>query len=166
MEIHDYITSGGKNLIREYISTRPIEERRELYKIRTRNSPPQGKRSRPKNIREVKNMPFIKVNPIAEAAELQEMFKDEPETKELFHQYELAHRDNEALKQKEQELRNRLVAFRKSQNITQRELETRTGLTQQAISRFETGIGGNIKTILKYADGIGCNLIPQSKASV
>ncbi|MCL2528275.1 MAG: type II toxin-antitoxin system RelE/ParE family toxin [Defluviitaleaceae bacterium] len=34
MEIHDYVTSGGKNLIREYISTRPIEERRELYKIR------------------------------------------------------------------------------------------------------------------------------------
>jgi len=34
MEIHDYITAGGKNLIREYISTRPIEERRELYKIR------------------------------------------------------------------------------------------------------------------------------------
>jgi len=34
MEIHDYITSGGKNLIREYISTRPMEERRELYKIR------------------------------------------------------------------------------------------------------------------------------------
>jgi len=34
MEIHDYVTIGGKNLIREYISTRPIQERRELYKIR------------------------------------------------------------------------------------------------------------------------------------
>ncbi|MDR0325482.1 MAG: type II toxin-antitoxin system RelE/ParE family toxin [Oscillospiraceae bacterium] len=34
MDIHDYTTSGGKNLIREYISARPIEERRELYKIR------------------------------------------------------------------------------------------------------------------------------------
>jgi len=34
MEIHDYTTAGGKNLIREYISTRPIEERRDLYKIR------------------------------------------------------------------------------------------------------------------------------------
>lgn len=34
MHIYDYITAGGKNLIREYISTRPIEERRELYKIR------------------------------------------------------------------------------------------------------------------------------------
>jgi len=34
MEIHDYVTAGGKNLIREYISTRPMEERRALYKIR------------------------------------------------------------------------------------------------------------------------------------
>ncbi|MCL1862712.1 MAG: hypothetical protein FWF78_04000 [Defluviitaleaceae bacterium] len=34
MEIHDYVTVGGKKLIREYISTRPIQERRELYKIR------------------------------------------------------------------------------------------------------------------------------------
>jgi len=34
MEIHDYVTAGGKNLIREYISTRPMQERRELYKIR------------------------------------------------------------------------------------------------------------------------------------
>ena len=34
MEIHDYITIGGKNLIKEYISTRPMNERRELYKMR------------------------------------------------------------------------------------------------------------------------------------
>jgi len=106
-------------------------------------------------------MPFVKVNPIAEAIELQEMFKDEPDTQEMFRQYELAHRDNEILAQKEQELRNKLVSFRKSQNITQIELEARTGLTQQAISRFETGLGGSIKTIIKYADGVGCSLVPQ-----
>ena len=34
MKIYDYVTAGGKNLIREYISTRPMDERRELYKIR------------------------------------------------------------------------------------------------------------------------------------
>ena len=34
MDIHDYRTSGGKNLIKEYISTRPMDERREIYKIR------------------------------------------------------------------------------------------------------------------------------------
>ena len=34
MDIHDYTTAGGKNLIKEYISTLPIIERREIYKIR------------------------------------------------------------------------------------------------------------------------------------
>jgi len=34
MNIHDYITLGGKNLIKEYISTLPMDERREIYKIR------------------------------------------------------------------------------------------------------------------------------------
>ncbi|MCL2336246.1 MAG: helix-turn-helix transcriptional regulator [Firmicutes bacterium] len=108
-------------------------------------------------------MPFTKVDPLAEIIELQEMFKDDPEAKEMFHQYELAHKENLRLKQEELELRNRLVEYRKEKNITQKELETRTGLTQQAISRFETGSGGSIKTILKYADGIGCKLVPQSK---
>ena len=108
-------------------------------------------------------MPFTKIDPIEEATELQELFKDEPEAKELFRQYELAHRVNARLEQEELELRKRLVDFRKQKKITQKELVARTGLTQQAISRFETGSGRSIKTILKYANGIGCTLMPQSK---
>jgi DNA-binding Xre family transcriptional regulator len=108
-------------------------------------------------------MPFTKVDPIAEAVELQEMFKDNPETKEMFRQYESAHRENKRLEQEELELRNRLVERRKEKNITQKELEARTGLTQQAISRFETGSGASFRTILKYAEGVDCKLIPQSK---
>ena len=34
MDIHDYTTTGGKNLIKEYIGTRPMDERREIYRIR------------------------------------------------------------------------------------------------------------------------------------
>jgi phage-related protein len=34
MIIYDYTTTGGKNLIKEYISSRPMNERREIYKIR------------------------------------------------------------------------------------------------------------------------------------
>lgn len=34
MNIYDYITIGGKNLIKEYISTRPMDERKTIYKIR------------------------------------------------------------------------------------------------------------------------------------
>ena len=34
MDIHDYTTAGGKNLIKEYISMRPMDERKAIYKIR------------------------------------------------------------------------------------------------------------------------------------
>jgi len=108
-------------------------------------------------------MPFEKVDPIAEAMELQEMFKDDLETKDMFRHYELEHREAAKIQQEELELRNRLVEMRKFKNITQKELETRTGMTQQAISRFEKGNGVNFKTILRYAEGIDCKLIPQSK---
>ena len=75
-------------------------------------------------------------------------------------------RNAELIKQWEMEeakLRARLIEYRKSRKITQKELEARTGLTQQAISRFETGGGGSIKTILRYANGIDYMLVPQSK---
>jgi len=120
MNIHDYITLGDKNLINEYISTRPME-----------------------NCKGDGSMPFEKVDPIAEAMELQEMFKDDPETKEMFRQYELEHRE--------------------TARIQREELEIRTGMSQQAISRFEKGNGVNFKTILKCAEGIECKLVPQSK---
>ena len=34
MKIHDYFTAGGKNLIKEHISTRPMNERHAIYEIR------------------------------------------------------------------------------------------------------------------------------------
>lgn len=111
-------------------------------------------------------MPFIKVDPVTEAVELQEMFKNDAEAKKMFRQYEIAHRENSKIKkitQEELELRNRLVEMRKLKNITQKDLQTRTGMTQQAISRFEMGNGVSFKTILKYAEGIDCKLIPQNK---
>ena len=108
-------------------------------------------------------MPFVEVDPIAEAIEAQEIFKDDPETKELFHQYELSFREAARIEKEELELRDKLVEIRKSKNITQKDLEIRTGLTQQAISRFETGGGVSFKTILKYADGIECKLVPLGK---
>jgi len=56
----------------------------------------------------VATMPFIKVDPIAEAIELQEIFKDDPDAKEMFHQYELTHRENALHEQQAQEFKNRL----------------------------------------------------------
>lgn len=110
-------------------------------------------------------MPFKEVDMIAEAIELQEMFKDDPDAKEEFHQYELAHREAARLEQEELELRNRLVEFRKSKKITQKEIEARSGMTQQAISRLESSKDTipNLKTIIKYAEAMGCVLVPQEK---
>jgi len=34
MTIHDYITQGGKNIIKEYLSDLPIDEMKEGYRIR------------------------------------------------------------------------------------------------------------------------------------
>ena len=50
-------------------------------------------------------MSFAKVNPITEAIELQKMFKDDPEAKETFHQYELAHREKASTNENEKPLR-------------------------------------------------------------
>ena len=36
MDIHDYTTAGGKNLIKEYISILPMMERHAIYRIRHR----------------------------------------------------------------------------------------------------------------------------------
>ncbi|EGT3944779.1 TPA: helix-turn-helix transcriptional regulator [Clostridioides difficile] len=52
-----------------------------------------------------------------------------------------------------------LVNFRKKQNITQKEIAEKTGLTQQAISGIETG--GRKPTLInliRYLQGIGINI--------
>jgi len=98
---------------------------------------------------------------IEEAKELQKLLKDDKEAVRAFKEFELAHTEDERLKKEEQELKNKLIEIRKAQNITQRELEAKTGLTQQAISRFETGHGASFKTMLKYAEGVDCKLVPQ-----
>ncbi|MCL2321278.1 MAG: helix-turn-helix transcriptional regulator [Oscillospiraceae bacterium] len=107
-------------------------------------------------------MPFELVDPIKEARELQEMFKDDPEAVEKFKQYELAHIETERIMQEGLELRNKLVEIRKKKNITEKELELKTGMSEQDISRMEIGndFTPNLASILKYAEAIGCKIIP------
>ena len=105
-------------------------------------------------------MPFVKVNPIKEAQELQEIFKDDPEAKETFINYEMAHIEALRLEKEEMRLRNDLTKMRKRNNITQKELQQVSGLSQQAISRIEVGkdVSPSLKSLIKYADAIGCQL--------
>jgi DNA-binding XRE family transcriptional regulator len=114
---------------------------------------------------EVRDMPFIKVDPIREAKELQDVFKDDPTAREEFKRYELAHIEAERLQQEENRIRNELAAMRKRNNITQKELELASGLSQQAISRIEVGkeISPSLKSLIRYADAIGCHLAIKQK---
>lgn len=110
-------------------------------------------------------MPFVKVNPIEEARELQEHFKESPEAVKQFQEYEKKHIEAEKIKEEELNLRKKLVELRVAKNISQKELEEKTGLSQQAISRLEidTTISPNLKTLIKYMEGINCKLVLQEK---
>jgi len=54
-----------------------------------------------------------------------------------------------------------LVALRHRRGVTQVELSARTGLTQQAISRFEHKSTGHLLTAVSYARGLGARLVVQ-----
>jgi DNA-binding XRE family transcriptional regulator len=105
-------------------------------------------------------MPFARVNPVKEAQELQEIFKDNPETIEIFKKYEGAHIESARLQQEEMRLRNDLTEMRKRSSITQKDLQQASGLSQQAISRIEVGkdVSPSLKSLIKYVDAIGCQL--------
>ena len=113
-------------------------------------------------------MPFMKVDPVQEAKELQDCFIDDPDVKEMFRQYELAHLAAERLQQEEIRLRNDLTDTRRRNNITQKELEMASGLSQQAISRIEVGkdVSPSLKSIIRYVDAIGYHLILEPKQDV
>lgn len=65
------------------------------------------------------------------------------------------------IQKEDSEFRKMLSEARKQEHITQQELSSRTGLSQQAISRIErvneTG-GFTFRTLFKYLDGIGYDL--------
>ena len=109
---------------------------------------------------EVIVMPFVKVDPIKEAQELQEIFKDDPEAKKAFREYEMFHIESARLQQEEIKLRNDLTEMRKRNNITQKDLQQASGLSQQAISRIEVGkdVSPSLKSLIRYVDAIGCQL--------
>ncbi|MDO5440361.1 MAG: helix-turn-helix transcriptional regulator [Erysipelotrichaceae bacterium] len=59
----------------------------------------------------------------------------------------------------EYNVRMMLIKARKKENITQKELSDITGLSQQMISRVETGsTDTTLKTLMKYLKGIGYDI--------
>lgn len=97
-------------------------------------------------------MPFQNVTDVIlneEAQELKKICADNPEVMKSVSEFD-----------KEFELRLKLIEARKKAGLTQKEVEERSGLAQQAISRIETdnNISPSIKSLIKYVDAIGYEL--------
>lgn len=94
-------------------------------------------------------MPFKKNKPSKEKGRLKELVNTSDVAKKAYDEFGAYY-----------EFRKKLVSARKNEKITQKELGESTKLSQQAISRIETG-GTNvtIETLIKYLDGIGYELV-------
>jgi DNA-binding XRE family transcriptional regulator len=95
-------------------------------------------------------MPFIRIDPEQEQREFEELLKD-PEAQKAYEEFE-----------REYAFRQKLAEARKANKITQQEIQNKTGLPQQSISRIEKGTvqkqSPTLRTLLKYVDAIGCEL--------
>ena len=95
-------------------------------------------------------MPFVKADPEQEQREFDELLKN-PEAQHAYKEFE-----------SEYIFRKKLSDMRKANNITQQEIQNRTGLPQQSISRIERGTAQKqsptLRTLLKYVEAIGCEL--------
>lgn len=58
----------------------------------------------------------------------------------------------------EMKFKQALIDARKNQDMTQKDISDRTGLSQQAVSRLEKGHGGTIDTVIRYLNALGLTL--------
>lgn len=92
-------------------------------------------------------MPFVKRNSKLENKILKEDLRD-PKLKAEYEQWE-----------QELQLRMALAKARKKANLSQTELAEKTGLSQQAISRIETGYtNATLGSLIKYISALGVQL--------
>jgi DNA-binding XRE family transcriptional regulator len=96
-------------------------------------------------------MPMVNVTDTIlteEAEELKELLKD-PKCQRAKEQFEA-----------ECKLRRDLIEARKQESVTQAELQERTGLTQQTISRIEKNndISPSLRNLIKYVGALGYEL--------
>ena len=92
-------------------------------------------------------MPFVERNAKHEEDLLKELLKD-PKNKKIADDFDA-----------EMRFRRELYKLRKDQGLSQKQLSELTGLSQQMISRIETGwTDTKVGTLLKYLNGIGYSL--------
>ena len=92
-------------------------------------------------------MSFTKADMQAEREELERLVNNSEEARSAYKEF-----------MTQIDLQRELVALRKSENMTQKDLAVESGLTQQAISRIECGSGATINSLLKYLSGMGYSI--------
>ena len=94
-------------------------------------------------------MPGTVVDREKNAQKIQELINSDPELKEAAEEFE-----------KEYQFRKKLVLARKEAGLTQKDLESKTGLAQRAISRLEsdTEVSPSVRTLIKYLGSMGYEL--------
>ena len=98
-------------------------------------------------------MPFIERDSKKENMELERLVQESAKSQKVHDEF----MDNYYF-------RKALVAMRKEEQLSQKQLSQITGLTQQSISKIETGKGNvTLETVFRYLDGIGCKLLLQRK---
>lgn len=105
-------------------------------------------------------MPFQDVTDIVlneEAKELEEAYDSDPKVKAAIDQFNA-----------ECKLRKELAEARRKNSVTQTEIQEKTGLTQQVISRIERNkdISPSLKNLMIYANALGYELTLQPKNSI
>ena len=102
-------------------------------------------------------MPGTVANREEEAKKLEAMIEANPELQQVVDDFD-----------REYEFRKKLIAARKAAGLTQKQLESLSGLDQRAISRLEKDqdVSPNLKTVLRYVDAMGYELQLESKATI
>ena len=94
-------------------------------------------------------MPFVNANIEKEREALKMLVDSDPEAKKAVDDFN-----------REYEFRKKLVLARQEAGLTQRELQSLSGLDQRAISRVETDdkVSPSIKTLMRYLGAMGYRL--------
>ncbi len=89
-------------------------------------------------------MAFTKADYQKENQELNSLIKQDPEARKSYEEF-----------QERIRLQKLLVEMRKAENMTQTDVASASGLSQQAVSRIEKGTGATVNSLIKYLTGIG-----------
>ena len=93
-------------------------------------------------------MAFVKANREKEKKELEQLVSTDSEAQKAHDEF-LARIA----------LQKQLVELRKSEKLTQQDVAQASGLSQQAVSRLETGTGATINSLIKYINSIGYSVV-------